>query len=118
MADLLTDPSGLALVRSALLAWYASDHRDFPWRHTNDPYAVLVSEVMLQQTQASRVAVRFPAFMSRFPTARALASATEADVLSAWSGLGYNRRALALRRAAAEVADHGWPNEEIGRAHV
>lgn len=111
MADLLTDPSGLALVRSALLAWYASDHRDFPWRHTNDPYAVLVSEVMLQQTQASRVAVRFPAFMSRFPTARALASATEADVLSAWSGLGYNRRALALRRAAAEVANHGWPNE-------
>lgn len=111
MSDHLTDASDLALVHSALLGWYALDHRDFPWRHTSDPYAVLVSEVMLQQTQASRVAVRFPAFMSRFPTAGALASATEADVLSAWSGLGYNRRALALRRAAAEVADHGWPNE-------
>jgi A/G-specific adenine glycosylase len=103
--------SELALVRSSLLAWYASDHRDFPWRHTRDPYAVLVSEVMLQQTQASRIAERFPAFMSRFPTAAALASATEAEVLSAWSGLGYNRRALALRRAAAEVAARGWPHE-------
>ena len=105
------DSSSLAGIRDSLLAWYASDHRDFPWRNTSDPYAVLVSEVMLQQTQASRVAERFPAFMSRFPTAGALASATEAEVLSAWSGLGYNRRALALRRAAAEVAAHGWPRE-------
>jgi A/G-specific adenine glycosylase len=111
VSDRLTAPSDLALVRSSLLAWYASEHRDFPWRHTSDPYAVLVSEVMLQQTQASRVAERFPAFMSRYPTAAALASATEADVLSAWSGLGYNRRALTLRRAAAEVAAHGWPRE-------
>ena len=105
------DSSSLKGIRDLLLAWYASGHRDFPWRHTSDPYAVLVSEVMLQQTQASRVAERFPAFMSRFPTAGALASATEAEVLSAWSGLGYNRRALALRRAAAEVAAHGWPHE-------
>jgi A/G-specific adenine glycosylase len=101
----------LAGIRDSLLAWYASDHRDFPWRHTSDPYAVLVSEVMLQQTQAARVADRFPAFMSRFPTAGTLASATEAEVLSAWSGLGYNRRALALRRAAAEVAAQGWPRD-------
>jgi A/G-specific adenine glycosylase len=106
-----SDSSSLAGIRASLLAWYASDHRDFPWRRTSDPYAVLVSEVMLQQTQASRVAERFPLFMSRFPTARALASATEAEVLSAWSGLGYNRRALALRRAASEVAAHGWPHE-------
>ena len=111
VADHLTDSSALARVRASLLAWYASDHRDFPWRHTSDPYAVLVSEVMLQQTQASRAAERFPAFMSRFPTAAALASASEAQVLSAWSGLGYNRRALALRRAATEVATHGWPHE-------
>ena len=109
MSDHLTDPSDLALVRSSLLAWYGSDHRDFPWRRTSDPYAILVSEVMLQQTQASRVAERFPLFMSRFPTVSALAAATEAEVLSAWSGLGYNRRALALRRTAAEVASHGWP---------
>ena len=109
MANHLTDGSALARVRSSLLTWYATDHRDFPWRHTTDPYAVLVSEVMLQQTQASRVAERFPIFMSRFPTARSLAQATEAEVLAAWSGLGYNRRALALRRAAAEVSRGGWP---------
>ncbi|MGZ6371943.1 MAG: A/G-specific adenine glycosylase [Candidatus Limnocylindria bacterium] len=109
MAEHLTAGSALARVRSSLLAWYATDHRDFPWRRTTDPYAVLVSEVMLQQTQASRVAERFPVFMHRFPTAAALASATEAEVLAAWSGLGYNRRALGLRRAAADVTAHGWP---------
>jgi A/G-specific adenine glycosylase len=118
VADHLTVPSALASVRSSLLAWYASGHRDFPWRHTSDPYAVLVSEVMLQQTQASRVAERFPAFVSRFPTAGALASASEAEVLSAWSGLGYNRRALALRRAAAEVAAHGWPHDVAALQHL
>ncbi len=106
-----TDGSALARVRSSLLAWYATHHRDLPWRHTTDPYAVLVSEVMLQQTQASRVAERFPQFMSRFPTPAALAAAPEAAVLAAWSGLGYNRRALALRRAASEVAARGWPRD-------
>jgi A/G-specific adenine glycosylase len=109
----LADGSALARVRSSLLAWYARDHRDFPWRRTIDPYAVLVSEVMLQQTQASRVAERFPIFMDRFPTVAALAAAPEAAVLAAWSGLGYNRRALALRRAAIEVAARGWPRETI-----
>jgi A/G-specific adenine glycosylase len=98
-------------VRASLLAWYATDHRDFPWRRTTDPYAVLVSEVMLQQTQASRVAERFPTFMSRFPTTRALAEASDAEVLAAWSGLGYNRRALALQRAAAAVSTNGWPSD-------
>jgi len=107
----LTDGSALARVRSSLLDWYAASHRDFPWRRTTDPWAVLVSEVMLQQTQASRIAGRFPTFMDRFPTAAALAAATEAEVLAAWSGLGYNRRALALRRAAAAVSTHGWPRD-------
>ena len=111
MADHLTDGAALARIRSSLLAWYAAEHRDFPWRHTADPYAVLVSEVMLQQTQAARIAERFPTFMARFPTARALADASETEVLAAWSGLGYNRRALALRRAAAVVATHGWPRD-------
>lgn len=109
VADHLTDGSALARVRSSLLAWYGADHRDFPWRRTTDPYAILVSEVMLQQTQASRVAERFPTFMSRFPTPAALAAASEAEVLAAWSGLGYNRRALALRRAATAVVKGGWP---------
>ena len=110
MADDLTDGSSLSRVRSSLLSWYAKDHRHFPWRGTTDPYAVLVSEVMLQQTQASRVVERFRTFMSRFPTAAALRAASEAEVLAAWSGLGYNRRALALRRTAAAVAAHGWPD--------
>jgi A/G-specific adenine glycosylase len=110
----LTDGSALARVRSSLLAWYATDHRDFPWRRTTDPYAVLVSEVMLQQTQASRVAERFPVFMGRFPTTAALAAAPEATVLAAWSGLGYNRRALSLRRAATEIVRHGWPSDVAG----
>jgi A/G-specific adenine glycosylase len=111
VAEHLTDSSALVRVRSSLLAWYGADHRDFPWRRTTDPYAVLVSEVMLQQTQAARVAERFPAFMHRFPTAASLAAGSEAEVLAAWSGLGYNRRALALRRAAATVTANGWPRD-------
>lgn len=101
-------------IRSALLAWYDREHRAFPWRGTTDSYAVLVSEVMLQQTQASRVAERFPRFMARFPTAEALAAAPAFAVLAEWSGLGYNRRALALQRAAATVARDGWPADVAG----
>jgi A/G-specific adenine glycosylase len=104
-----SDLRNLRRVRRAVLDWYATAHRDFPWRRTRDPYAVLVSEVMLQQTQAARVAERFPAFLERFPTAAALAAASDAQVLAAWSGLGYNRRAIALKRAAAQVAVAGWP---------
>jgi A/G-specific adenine glycosylase len=106
--------AALARVRRTLLAWYGADHRDFPWRRTTDPWAVLVSEVMLQQTQASRVAERFPPFLDRFPTAAAMAAASDAGVLVAWSGLGYNRRVLALRRAAAAIARDGWPRDVAG----
>jgi A/G-specific adenine glycosylase len=100
-----------ARIRSAVLGWYADAHRDFPWRGATDPYAVLVSEVMLQQTQASRVAARFGPFMHRFPTAEALADATDTAVLAEWSGLGYNRRALALRATATTVTRDGWPTD-------
>ena len=100
----------LAPLRAAILEWYARERRNLPWRGTHDPYAVLVSEVMLQQTQASRVALRYPRFVARFPDVTALASASEAEVLAEWSGLGYNRRALALRRAAVAVATSGWPS--------
>jgi len=106
----------LASVRAAVLAWYAVEQRSFPWRGTHDPWAVLVSEVMLQQTQASRVSDRYPAFLARFPTASVMASATDADVLGAWSGLGYNRRALALRRVAQYVTAEGWPRDVAGLA--
>jgi A/G-specific adenine glycosylase len=98
-------------VKEALLAWYAEAGRDLPWRRTGDPYAILVSEVMLQQTQASRVVPRYLAWLERWPTADALAAAPTAEVIREWQGLGYNRRALNLQRAARHVAAHGWPED-------
>ena len=91
-----------ALVEALLLSWYAQSGRDLPWRDTRDPYAILVSEVMLQQTQVDRVIPRYLAWLERWPTAAALAAASAGDVIRAWQGLGYNRRALALHRAAAD----------------
>jgi A/G-specific adenine glycosylase len=96
---------------AALLDWYARVRRPLPWRFTRDPYALLVSEVMLQQTQAARVVPYYEAFLARFPDPAALASASPRDVLEIWSGLGYNRRALTLRAAAAVVAERGWPED-------
>ncbi len=95
----------------ALLDWYDRVRRPLPWRSTRDPYALLVSEVMLQQTQAARVVPYYEAFLERFPTPAALAAAPTADVLAAWSGLGYNRRALALQAAARVVTERGWPDD-------
>lgn len=95
----------------ALLEWYAREARDLPWRRTRDPYAILVSEVMLQQTQVARVVPRYLAWLERWPTAQALAEAPVADVLGEWVGLGYNRRALRLREACAAVARDGWPED-------
>jgi A/G-specific adenine glycosylase len=94
-----------------LLAWFEEHGRDLPWRRTRDPYAILVSEVMLQQTQAVRVVPHFVAWLDRWPTVEALAAAPVADVLRAWQGLGYNRRALSLQRAARQVAANGWPED-------
>ncbi len=96
-------------MEAALLAWYSEHGRDLPWRRTRDPYAILVSEVMLQQTQVERVVPRYLAWLERWPTAEALASASPADVIRAWQGLGYNRRGLNLHRAARLVAERGWP---------
>jgi A/G-specific adenine glycosylase len=96
-------------VVEALLAWYERECRDLPWRRTRDPYAILVSEVMLQQTQVARVVPRYEAWMRRWPTADALAAATLAEVLREWVGLGYNRRAARLWEAARVVARDGWP---------
>ena len=95
----------------ALLAWYAVRGRDLPWRRTRDPYAILVSEVMLQQTQVSRVVPRYLAWLERWPTVDALADASAADVIREWQGLGYNRRALNLHRAARQISIQGWPED-------
>lgn len=98
----------------ALLDWYARHGRDLPWRHTADPYAILVSEVMLQQTQVERVIPRYEAWLRRWPDPAALAAAPTAEVIAAWSGLGYNARAVRLQRAAAAVASGGWPEAVEG----
>jgi A/G-specific adenine glycosylase len=88
--------------------WLAEHGRDLPWRHTRDPWAVVVSEVMLQQTQVDRVIPRWHRFLERFPTAAACAAAPVGDVIDEWSGLGYNRRAVGLHRLATAVMDeHG-----------
>jgi A/G-specific adenine glycosylase len=98
-------------VEKRLLAWFAAKGRDLPWRRTRDPYTILVSEVMLQQTQAARVVPRYLAWLERWPTAEALAAAPTAEVIRRWQGLGYNRRALNLQRAARQVAASGWPED-------
>lgn len=98
-------------MKGRLLAWFAEHGRDLPWRATRDPYAILVSEVMLQQTQAARVVPRWHAWLESWPTVAALAAAPTGDVIREWQGLGYNRRALNLQRAARVVARQGWPDD-------
>jgi A/G-specific adenine glycosylase len=98
-------------VEDRLLAWFAENGRDLPWRRTRDPYAILVSEVMAQQTQVERVVPRWLRWLARWPTVESLAAASTADVIREWQGLGYNRRAVALHRAASRVAAHGWPDD-------
>jgi A/G-specific adenine glycosylase len=98
-------------VNELLLAWYHANGRDLPWRTTKDPYAILVSEVMAQQTQIDRVVPRWERWLERWPTVEALAGASPADVIREWQGLGYNRRALNLHRAAQHVAAYGWPDD-------
>ena len=98
-------------MQELLEAWFAQTGRDLPWRKTTDPYAILVSEVMAQQTQVDRVVPRWERWLERWPTVDALAAASAADVIREWQGLGYNRRALSLHRAAQHVAAHGWPDE-------
>ena len=102
------DVDGSTPLNHELLAWYRPRRRAFPWRRGHDPYAILVSEVMLQQTQASRAAAAFGPFIERFPTVAHLAAAPRSAVVTTWDGLGYNRRAVALSRTARVIAeDHG-----------
>lgn len=100
-------PSISEEVVSELLAWGGPRLRDLPWRRTRDPWGVLVSEVMAQQTQVARIIPRWEAFMERFPTPESLAEAPLADLLRLWQGLGYPRRARALHEAARRIRDSG-----------
>jgi len=94
----------IPLMQDTVLLWYAENKRDLPWRKTTDVYEILVSEVMLQQTQVDRVIPKYLAFLKQFPTAKHLAKASTSDVITAWAGLGYNRRAINLQRAAQQLA--------------
>src|SRR5688572_18272750 len=88
-----------------IFSWWKDNRRDLPWRRTNDPYLILVSEVMLQQTQVSRVLPKYAEFLEAFPSVHALAAASPAVVLRLWKGMGYNRRALYLQKTAQVVRD-------------
>lgn len=108
MPRVRVDAAQLAAFRRGLLAWYRRHGRDLPWRRTKDAYEILVSEVMLQQTQVKRVLEFYPRFLTRYPTAEDLAAAAPDAVREAWEGLGYYRRAVNLQRTAREVAErHG-----------
>ncbi len=106
MAKFDDDPAKVAALRSRLLEWYARNRRDLPWRHSADPYAIWVSEIMLQQTRVAVVVNRYQLFMTRFPTLVSLALADVEEVLALWSGLGYYGRARMLHKAAQFVASH------------
>lgn len=107
------DQKSIAWLRRELLAWYAANRRDLPWRQTRDPFAIWVSEIMLQQTRVAVVVERYQEFLSKFPTVGSLAMAPVEDVLALWSGLGYYRRARMLHKAAQFVA-----NERQGKMPV
>lgn len=103
MISYMTDKKQIALFQKQILVWFAKNKRDLPWRYSRDPYTILISEIMLQQTQVARVIPKFNAWMKKFPTLKSLAEASTRDVLFFWSGLGYNRRALYLHKLAKEV---------------
>jgi A/G-specific adenine glycosylase len=101
------DKKKISRFRAKLLGWYRRHRRDLPWRHDASPYRIWISEIMLQQTQASTVRLYYERFLKRFPDIASLAKARESDVLHAWSGLGYYRRARHLHRAAKQIVDNG-----------
>src|SRR5579859_6019779 len=100
-------PAEIRLFRTALLRWFGKERRALPWRETKDPYRILVSEIMLQQTRVAVVILRYGEFLKKFPDVYALAKAREQSVLALWSGLGYYRRARSLHAAAKIIAEHG-----------
>ena len=116
-------PSDRPAVQAALVEWYEADHRDYPWRRTDDPYEILVSEVMSQQTQLDRVVDAWAAFLEQWPTVAGLAAADRGDVVGFWTehSLGYNNRAKYLHEAARQVTDERdgeWPRDPDGLSEL
>ena len=106
------DPETTEVFQNRIMSWWKNNTRDLPWRKNPSPYEVLVSEIMLQQTQVSRVVPKYLEFLNEFPTIEHLASASTKHLLTVWSGLGYNRRALWLKEAAREIIERGeFPRE-------
>ncbi|MFM8566688.1 MAG: A/G-specific adenine glycosylase [Gemmatimonadota bacterium] len=105
------DPDDLRTFGARLRAWYRRHARDLPWRKTRDPYRILVSELMLQQTQVSRVIDFYHRFLDRFPSVKALAKARESQVVAQWEGLGYYARARNLHKVSRAVVREGFPSE-------
>lgn len=102
----------LARIRRRLLSWYGKNKRDLPWRRTDDPYRIWVSEIMLQQTRVVAVLPYYSRFLERFPNVKALAESAEQDLLAAWAGLGYYSRARNLQKAAKDIVERGeFPRE-------
>src|SRR5688572_496182 len=99
------DPTNLPAIQEALIDWYGAHARDLPWRHTRDPYRILVSEVMLQQIQVARAVPFYEAFIARFPTVQTLAAAPIAEVIRVWGDLGRYRRIGALHRTAMRIVE-------------
>src|SRR5271167_3118207 len=97
----------LSKFRARMLSWFAEGKRDLPWRRTRDPYCIWLSEIMLQQTRVAAVIPYYERFLKRFPDAQALAAASEEEVLTLWSGLGYYSRARNLQKAARQIVARG-----------
>jgi len=121
-SDLTTPEERREQVWRALLAWYAAEGRaHLPWRETRDPYAILVSEIMLQQTQVERVLPKYREFLARFPTFAALAAEPAGEAIKAWAGLGYNQRAVRSHGIARQVVEEralvdAEPCRDVGHA--
>ena len=107
-----------AEIQRALLAWHREHGMHAPWRESGDPYLTLVAAVMAQQTQISRVMPSYERFVAAFPTVEMLAAASTGDVIRVWAGMGYNSRAVRLRRAACTVVEHGWPRDAASLARI
>ncbi len=113
-AELFANQTDTRKFRKSLLRWFSKKQRKLPWRGETDPYRILVSEIMLQQTRVAVVKERYKKFLRQFPTAQRLARARDQTVLAAWSGLGYYRRARALHAAAKEIAGNGgFPSSSV-----